>query len=96
VTADKTILGWIAGYTIPFTSEVCQENPPKEPHWSNQERRLIQDQIKSLLEKGAIQACQPEPKQFISKIFLVPKPDGSHRFILNLKQLNKFIKNILS
>lgn len=47
-----------------FTSEVCQKDPPKE-HWSNQERRLIQDQIKSLLEKGMIQACQTEPKQFI-------------------------------
>lgn len=51
----------------------------------------MREQIVTLLGKGAIQECQSESGQFISKICLVPKPDGSHRFILNLKQLNEFI-----
>lgn len=71
--------------------EVYQRTPPSEQRWSNQERVLIQHEIAALLKKGAIEECRPTSRQFISKIFLVPKPDGSHRFILNLKQLNEFI-----
>lgn len=52
----------------------------------------MREQIAALLKrKGAIQECQPESGQFVSKSFLVPKPDGSYRFILNLKELNEFI-----
>lgn len=32
------------------------------------------------------------PDQFVSGIFSIPKNDGSHRFILNLKNLNKFVE----
>lgn len=48
--------------------------------------------ISKLLAKGAIRPCQPHKNQFISSYFLVPKPDGSYRFILNLKKLNDFIE----
>ncbi|CAK1578331.1 unnamed protein product [Parnassius mnemosyne] len=47
--------------------------------------------INKLLELGAIIECSPSKGQFISKIFLAPKPNGGKRFILNLKSLNKFI-----
>ena len=33
-----------------------------------------------LFRKGAIQECQEVKAQFISFIFIAPKPDGSHRF----------------
>ena len=36
--------------------------------------------------------AQPTKNQFISNIFLIPKPDASSRLILNLKRLNQFIK----
>lgn len=45
-----------------------------------------------MLRKGAIEVCEDCEGQFISSYFLVPKPDGSNRFILNLNELNKFIK----
>lgn len=41
--------------------------------------------------QGVIQTCLPVVGQFLSPIFLEPKPDGSSRVILNLKRLNSFI-----
>lgn len=48
-------------------------------------------EIDHLLQIHAIRKCKPVHGQFISDIFLIPKSDGSMRFILNLKKLNKFI-----
>lgn len=47
--------------------------------------------MNKLLNLGAISHCCPEKGQFLSSVFTVPKPNGSHRFILNLKYLNEFI-----
>ncbi|XP_063912268.1 uncharacterized protein LOC135129117 [Zophobas morio] len=43
------------------------------------------------LTQGAVRKCLPRNDQFISPIFLVKKPNGKDRFILNLKQLNTFV-----
>ena len=47
--------------------------------------------IEELISKDAIVEYRKQSKPFFSKIFLVPKPDKSFRFILNLKNLNRFI-----
>lgn len=49
--------------------------------------------IMKLKSLGAISECNITKDQFISKIFLTLKPNGDKRFILNLKTLNKLIKN---
>ena len=91
ITKDKIILSWIKGYEIPFKSIPTQNYVPVST-WTKIESLQIEKQIHLLLEKGAISKCEHEPDQFISKIFLVPKPDGSSRLILNLKNLNKFLE----
>ena len=40
---------------------------------------------------GAIEKTESSKDQFISCYFLVPKPDGSSRFILNLAKFNEFV-----
>ncbi|XP_014233125.1 uncharacterized protein LOC106656583 [Trichogramma pretiosum] len=82
----------VKGYKIPFK---------KEPHQTGFKNRLIKDEtekqhirraIQKLVEKGAVVKTHKEKALFLSNYFVVPKPDGTFRFILNLKNLNKFIK----
>lgn len=58
------------------------------------ESNQICHEIEKLLQIGAIEPCQPTNGQFLSSIFLHPKADGSWRFILNLKNLNKFVHTV--
>ncbi|XP_034944884.1 uncharacterized protein [Chelonus insularis] len=79
------------GYKIPFESTPIQTCPLPEKVWSDQELTNIQSEISELLMKGAMKEVEEVPGQFLSPFFLVPKTDGQQRFILNLKDLNKFI-----
>jgi len=48
--------------------------------------------IESLLEKGAIEEVKdPSSPGFYSSTFLIPKPNGSVRKIINLKPLNRLV-----
>ena len=93
LTSDASILQIISGDCIEFLSD-----PPSQvSHPPNSVPRdhvsLVDKEIKSLLDKGVIVPCDHKPGEFISPIFTVPKKDGSVRLILNLKNLNMFIKN---
>lgn len=63
------------------------------PNFSDRDTKLIDDCIKKLSETGAIVISSEEQDQFVSKIFTVPKPDGSRRPIINLKLFNSYISN---
>ena len=54
---------------------------------------LLQAEFQSLLSKGAIEIPEDQgsPACF-SRLFLVPKPDGSWRSVIDLSLLNHFIK----
>ena len=93
LTSDASIFQIISGDCIEFLSD-----PPSQvSHPPNSVPRnhvsLVDKEIKSLLDKGVIVPCDHEPGEFISPIFTVPKKDGNVRLILNLKNLNMFIKN---
>lgn len=91
ITTDQVIISWLKGYKIPFDIPPKQFHIPKERGMSKIECQNTKRCVDKLLKMGAISKCKPVKDQFISSIFLVPKPDGSHRLILNLKNLNKFI-----
>lgn len=59
--------------------------------FSAREKTIMQNVINELLVKGVVCICKKEKGEFISPYFLRRKPDGSARFILNLKQLNNFV-----
>ena len=52
--------------------------------------KLLKEKSKNLLKKNIIRPCPHEEGEIISNIFLRSKKDGSHRLILNLKNLNQF------
>ncbi|XP_066587638.1 uncharacterized protein [Prorops nasuta] len=49
----------------------------------------VESAIADLLEKDAIQECTDVVGQFLFPFFIVSKPSGGNRFILNLKRFNK-------
>lgn len=85
-------MSWIQGYKIQFSSPVQQHSLPKQTVLSPKEFTQFDEAISELLNIGAISTCKPCPNQFISSIFLRPKPNGKVRLILNLKNLNKHIE----
>ena len=91
-TNDPWILQTISGYCIEFESEPVQFKIPKEIIFSEEQKRCVDFEIQELLEKGAIVHSEWEEIQYISNIFIVPKPDGRYRPVINLKYLNLFVR----
>lgn len=59
--------------------------------FSQKEDKIVQNEIKKLLEMKVIKEVEHTPGEYISPIFIVPKKNGEYRMILNLKQLNENI-----
>ncbi|XP_045497532.1 uncharacterized protein LOC123695669 [Colias croceus] len=92
ITNDQIILSWVKGYSIPFKSYPFRTDKPSVYPKTEQERQDFDTCLSKLLSINAISHCNHEPGEFLSSIFLVSKPNGDKRFILNLKCLNKFIE----
>jgi hypothetical protein len=61
-----------------------------ETHARGPSSASLNDAVEDLLAKGAIEPAQSNPG-FYSRLFTVPKKDGSSRPVINLKPLNRFI-----
>ena len=95
-TKDKFILQCVEGYKIPFRLKPRQKFFVNRSIKSPAEIGTLEVAIRLLEEKGAVIRCKHSRGQFLSSFFVVPKPDGSSRFIINLKKLNKYIRSILN
>ena len=91
LTSDEFVLNANSGYKIPFLNLPMQSHEPCQPEFSDLENQQIMKCIDKLINIGAVVAVSGAPLQSISKIFVVPKQDGSFRLILNLKEINQFI-----
>lgn len=94
LNVDPTVWSWIQGYMIPFISQPYQTVSPNNKCSNPRELKEFDTEIVNLLNKGAISVCEREQGDYLSSVFLVPKPNGDKRFILNLKNLNNFIKSV--
>lgn len=91
ITSDSFVHQSIMGYIIPLEETPYQESIPIQK-WSSLEMTNLNNEIQRLKELGAIQNCVSCNDQFISSYFLITKPNGKSRFILNLKKFNKYVK----
>ena len=91
LTSDSEILSTVKGASIDFDSS--PQGQPFRPHvpLSVEETQIIQSEVTKLLAKGIIEKTLYSKCQIVSSIFTRPKKDGSHRLILNLKDLNQFV-----
>jgi len=76
LTNDQAILQIVQIYQIPFVSKPFQRSAPKPPHLKAEEKKLVDQEIKEMLSKGAIEKAQSSQDQFLSNVFLVSKKDG--------------------
>lgn len=88
ISDDPQILEIVTGYKLRFCETPVQLYEPSNPPYSRPE---MVASIQNLLQLGSIVPCTDCEGQFISPIFLTPKSNGTYRFILNLKSLNRFI-----
>ena len=90
LTHDPEILMTITGVHIEL-DELPEPPKPRSAQFTEKEREVITAEIKKLLAKRVLELTSPEPGQIISPIFLIPKQDGTHRMILNLKHFNNYV-----
>ena len=92
ITSDEWVLQVVRGYQLELSSIPTQRTPPRVIEMKN--GHLVTEEVCKLLTKGAIKVVPPSSNQFLSRIFVVPKRDGSHRPVVNLRPLNQFMVNI--
>ena len=92
LTSDPDILNIALHCDIEFETEVPLQRNIQFQKFNQHEEFVIDAEIEKLLEMKVIEEVSFTPGQFISPIFTRPKKDGDYRMILNLKELNKYIK----
>lgn len=92
ITKNPIILNWIKGIKLPFHT-VPKQYKIRKQRLSTSTESLYLREIKNLVKRGVISECKYKKGQFLSSHFLIKKPNGKHRFILNLRNLNTFIEN---
>ena len=88
ITQISAILKIVQGFQIQFQSFPVQKTLPRP---SLQNCKLVNEEIETLFQKGAIKPAPFNDQAFYHRMFLVAKKGGSQRPVLDLSPLNKFI-----
>ncbi len=92
ITSDQWVLQTVQGYRLDLLCTPVQRRVPNSLKTSTQECESIDEEVTKLMQKAAVRQVEATEGQFLSRVFLVPKKDGSQRPVVNLKPLNCFIK----
>lgn len=90
LTTNPWVLQVVRGYRLELMSPTTQRSQPVTVV-TEDKRILVGEEVQKLLNKGAIKVVSPCPSQFVSRIFVVLKKDGSFKPVVNLKPLNRFM-----
>ena len=93
LTSDRTILQTVSGEIMEFIGDPPTQTSHPPNSVCKGHTNLLAKEIKSLVSKNVLRACNHTPGEFISPIFTVSKKDGGVRLILNLKKFNSFVEN---
>ena len=90
ITDDKWVLSVIRdGYRIPFLERpILSPNPV---FFQQPLKQHLEEEVASLLSKGAVEEIILECPRHYPRIFLVPKKNGKPRLIIDLSVLNHFV-----
>lgn len=94
LTSDDSILDIVKHCHLEFEND-CVPSQTSLPHqikFNNKECLYVKNEIDKHLKMEVIMEIDLENVEFVSTIFLRPKRNGEFRMILNLKELNQFIK----
>ena len=88
LTHDPFVIKSIQGVEVDLEEEPLQEAVPREFEMSVENEINLTVVVAEHLNKGIIERCTSCKGEFLSNIFLRPKPNGKHRLILDLSDLN--------
>ena len=93
-TFVKLILQMVRGNTIEFENDITKKHNAKNPSFSPKKEVEIKVSLEEILYKQIIRGTTHESAEFASPIFIVKKPGGGTRLILNLKKFNAIAKYV--
>ena len=91
LSGDPWVRQTVRGAEIPLWEVPEQVRVPFPYRLTELEQGIMAQEIQHLLQKGVIHSVHQVEGQFISNVFLRPKPNGDYRLILDLTELNKSI-----
>ena len=75
LTTDKNILNIVKGWEVPLLCIPTQTRLPQAIKMNSLEEKVMDQEIESMLAKGAIREAIPKSDQFLSNVFVTPKKE---------------------
>ena len=93
VAKDSFVREAVRGHKLEFESvppvRKIMKNIKNKKILNFPKRKILQEEVESLLEKGAVEPVRDHHKGFYSNLFVVPKKDGGWRPVINLSGIRK-------